>query len=284
MRDWENLRYFLVVARKGTVSGAAKELGVSHSTVLRRIEQFERALGSKLFKKIQRGYELTVAGEHLYDESRHLEMEVDGLLSRAEGHYDAIAGKLRISQPEMGVLNVYPLYSEYQRQHPETTLEIYSTMSALNINQLEVDIALRIADQPPDLLVGRCLGTIKAKIYASKNYLKRLPKNYTANDFDWVIWQMSTDGNARKWFREHIQNPRVVLNAASMPDVVSAVTNDMGVGFLSSHEAQKHKNLVELFDGLVVAEYKLWILTHRDLRNSERVKSFMRFMSEHLQV
>ena len=157
-------------------------------------------------------------------------------------------------------------------------------MNALNINQLEVDIALRVADKPPELLVGRCLGTIKAKLYASKNYLKRLPKNYTPNDFDWVIWKMATEGDARRWFRKTVQNPRIVLNAASMPDVVSAVTNDMGVGFLSSHEAQKHKNLVELCDGMVIAEYKLWILTHRDLRNSERVKSFMRFMSDALKL
>lgn len=282
MRDWENLRYFMAVARNGTVSGAAKELGVSHSTVLRRVEQFEKILDSKLFKRLQRGYELTRAGQQLYTDGQSIESEIDQLMSQAEGHYDVTGGKLRISQPEIGILSIYPLYAEFQRQHPEITLEVHSTMATHNINQQEVDIVLRIADTPPELLVGRCLGEIKARIYASKHYLKRLPKNHTINDYDWISWQMTANGTASEWFKENISDPRIVLHAESMPDVVSAVLSGMGVGFLSSHEARKHKSLVELFDGLTVGEFKLWILTHRDLRNSERVKTFMRFMAEHL--
>ena len=284
MRDWENLRYFLAVARRGTVSAAAKELAVSHSTVLRRIEQFERLLDSKLFKKLQRGYELTAAGEKLYVDAQGIESDVDRVLSHAEGHYDVTQGKLRISQPEAGTLNIYPLYAEFQRLHPDITLEIYSTMAAHNINQQEVDIVLRVAESPPDLLVGRCLGSIKARLYASKQYLQQLPDKHTVNDYDWIIWHMSIDGNAKakQWLDSNVVNPRIALFAESMSDVVSAILNGMGAGFLSSHEARKYPELVELLDGTVVSEYKLWLLTHRDLRNSERVKIFMRFMAENL--
>lgn len=282
MRDWENLRYFLAVARSGTVSGAAKALGVSHSTVLRRVDQFETILDSKLFKKLQRGYELTQAGEKLYANAQGLEADIDELMSQAEGHYDSTAGKLRISQPELGILNVYPLYAAFRKQHPEITLEVHSTMTAHNINQQEVDIVLRLSEDPPDLLVGRCLGDIQARIYCSKDYLAGLPENHTLNDYEWIAWQMAGSGVTTEWFRNNISDPRIVLHSDSMPDVVSAVVNGMGVGFLSSHEARKHPELVELFDGNVVGEFKLWILTHRDLRNSERVKTFMRFMAEHL--
>lgn len=284
MRDWENLRYFLAVARKGTVSGAARELAVSHSTVLRRIEQFEKTLDSKLFKKLQRGYELTAAGENLFTQAQKIEGDVDKVLAQAEGHYDVTQGKLRISQPESGILNVYPLYADFRRQHPDITMEIHSTMSAHNINQQEVDIVLRISDDPPDMLVGRCLGSIKARVYASKQYLKRLPKNATISDYEWIVWHSAANTRSKEWFNQHIANPHVVLYAESMPDVLSAVLNDMGVGFLSSHEAGKHPSLVELLDGQVVAEYTLWILTHRDLRNSERVKTFMRFMADNLNL
>ena len=284
MRDWENLRYFMAVARNGTVSGAAKELVVSHSTVLRRIEQFEKMLDSKLFKRLQRGYALTIAGEKLYNDGKGVEAEVDKLMSQAEGNYDETGGKLRISQPEIGILDVYPLYAAFRRLHPEITLEVHSTMHAHNLNQQEVDIVLRISDNPPDLLVGRCLGEIKARLYASRDYLKRLPKNHTLNDYDWVIWQASIGGASTIWLNENLVTPHIVLYAESMPDVVSAVLNGIGVGFLSSHEARKHKNLVELLDGKVVNDYKLWILTHRDLRNSERVKTFMRFMADNLKL
>lgn len=282
MRDWENLRYFLAVARQGTVSGAARELSVSHSTVLRRIEQFEKILGSKLFKKLQRGYELTAAGEKLFADGQPIGKDIDRVLSQAEGQHDVTQGKLRISQPEIGILNIYPLYADFKRKHPDTTLEIQSTMQTHNVTQQEVDIVFRFAEQPPELLVGRCLGTVKAKAYASKHYLAQLPKNYTADDFDWIKWQMPKGMPSTHWLRDNVQNPRIVFSTPHMPDVVSAIHSGIGVGFMSSHEAAKYKGLVELFDGEIIASYKLWMLTHRDLRNSERVKTFMRFMAEHL--
>ena len=282
MRDWENLRYFLAVARNGTVSGAAKELQVSHSTVLRRVEQFEQALESKLFKKLQRGYELTYAGEQLYTEAQSVEAEIEHALARAEGHHDVTQGKLRISQPQWGIISIYPLYAEFQRMYPDITLEIRSTMEAHNIAQQEVDVVLRFSEDPPDLLVGRCLGTIKPKVYASKEYLKTLPKNHSERDYQWVIWQTNYDDDYRKWLAEAVGEPKIVMYSESMPDVINAISDGMGVGFLSSHEASKYDGLVELFNGESFREHKLWILTHRDLRNSERVKSFMRFIAERL--
>lgn len=282
MRDWENLRYFLAVGRHGTISGVAKEFGVSHSTVIRRIDQFEQSLDSKLFKRLQRGYGLTSAGESLFNNVQNIEPEIDKALSQAEGHHDVTQGKLRISQPEIGILNIYPLYTEFRRQHPDITLEIHSTMVTHNITQQEVDIVLRVSKSPPDLLVGRCLGVIKSRVYASKRYLKRLPKNHNSNDYEWIVWKWTAETTVKHWFDQNALNPNVVLYAESMPDVMSAVSSDMGVAFLSSHEARRHSNLVELFDGEVISERKLWLLTHRDLRNSERVKTFMRFITENL--
>lgn len=284
MRDWENLRYFLSVARQGTVSGAARELGVSHSTVLRRIEQFESVLDTKLFKKLQRGYELSPAGERLFSSGVNIQSDIDRVFAEAEGQHDVAAGKLRISQPETGIINIYPLYAKFALQHPDTVFEVHSTMAAHNLNQQEVDIAFRISDSPPDLLVGRCLGDITVRLYASKNYLKRLQKNHGVNDYDWVMWQMTPARTAQDWLAHNVIDPRIVLHAETMPDVVSAVRNDMGVAFLSSHEARNHPELVTLLGGHVIAQYKLWLLTHRDLRNSERVKTFMRFMADNLQL
>ncbi|WP_317930166.1 LysR family transcriptional regulator [Halioxenophilus sp. WMMB6] len=282
MRDWENLRYFLAVARQGTVLGAANQLGVSHSTVLRRIEQFEKALGSKLFKKLQRGYELTLAGEELYQNAQAIEGNIDHVLALAEGRDDVTEGKLRISQPEIGIINVYPLYAEFRRQHPEITLEVHSTMQADNINQQEVDIVIRISESPPELLAGRCLGKVKGKAYANRKYLDTLPADATPADYDWIVWQMTATANLKYLQSLNIANPKVVMYAGSMPDVVSAIHHGMGAGFLSTQQAQLHKNLVALFDGQTLAEYSIWILTHRDLRNSERVRTFMRFMAENL--
>jgi len=282
MRDWENLRYFLAVARHGTVLGAANSLGVSHSTVLRRIEQFEKATGTRLFKKLQRGYELTPAGEVLFANARDIENNIETVLALAEGSGKAAEHKLRISQPEIGILNIYPLYAEFRRQHPDITLEVHSTMQSHNITQQEVDIVFRISETPPELSVGQCLGKVKAKSYVSQRYLEQLPANSSPADYEWILWQATADLNLKFLASKNITEPKVVMYGASMPDVVSAIHHGMGAGFLSTQQARLHKNLVELFDGKVISEYSIWMLTHRDLRNSTRVKTFMRFMAEHL--
>ncbi len=283
MRDWENLRYFIAVARNGTVSGAARDLNVSHSTVLRRVEQFETSLQARLFKKLQRGYVLTPAGERLFTEARSIENDIDRVMAKAEGNYDVTEGKLRISQPENGILDLYPLYAKFLRQHPEISLQIHSTMEKHNLNQQEVDIALRIAVEPPELLVGRNLGTICSKAYASKQYLKRKGKNVSAQDYDWVLWEMMADSTV-ELISEYSSDPHIILYAQTMPDVLTAIRNDMGAGLLSDHEAEKYPELVPLFDNRIFRTHDLWILTHRELRNSERVTTFMRFMADNLKL
>ncbi len=282
MRDWENLRYFLAVARRGTVMAAAKELKVSHSTVLRRVEQFEHSLGSKLFRKLQRGYELTQAGENLFNDAQTLAQDMDRVLNAAEGNNDATGGVLRISQPEIGILNMYPLYAAFHELHPDITLQVHSTMQPSNVSQQAVDIVFRISEAPPELLMGRCLGKVKAKAYAHKKYLASLPEGHSPADYQWILWQPTAEGNVKLLANESILDPKVVMYGASMPDVVSAIHHRMGAGFLSTQQARLHNNLETLFDGRVFAEYSVWMLTHRDLRNSTRVKTFMRFMAENL--
>lgn len=283
MRDWENLRYFLAVARQGTVSGAARDLSVSHSTVLRRIDQFEQALQTKLFKRLQRGYELTNAGEQLFNNAKLIEGDIDQVMSQAEGHHDVTEGKLRISQPENGIVDLYPLYAAFIRQHPEISLEIHSTMEIHNLNQQEVDVAFRFSDSPPDLLVGRQLGVVQTKLYASKNYLERKAACKSINEYEWVLWQTLTT-SSMNWLKNHVKDPHVVVHAQTMPDVLNAIRHDMGAGFLSSYEADQYPELVALMDGASLGNHTLWILTHRELRHSERVTTFMRFIADHLNL
>jgi len=284
MRDWDNLRYFLAVASHGTVAGAARELQVSHSTVLRRIEQFETHLNSKLFKRLQRGYELSPAGECLYASSKDIQPEIERVFSEAEGRHDVTAGKLRISQPETGIIDLYPLYAKFGQQHPDLFLEIQSTMEAHNLSQMEVDIAIRLSNSPPDLLIGRCLGDITIRAYASKAYLKRHRGRRNSGNHNWLLWRIGNKNKTERWFEDNIVNPQIVLHTDSRTDLVSAACNGMGVAFLSSHEARRQKNLVPLFDGQIISQYKLWVLTHRDLRHSARVKAFMRFMAENISL
>ncbi len=281
MHDWENLRYFLAVARNGTVSAAAQDLCVAHSTVLRRIEQFEETLDAKLFKRLQRGYALTRAGETLYDDARSVENDIERALNQAQGRYDVTEGILRISQPEHGIVNLYPLFAEFLQKHPEISLQVYSTMQQANLNQQEVDIAFRFSDAPPDLLIGRKLGPIKTKCYATTSYLQRKGAQAGLEDFEWIIWHQMTTA-ATQWLERYVTSPRIILHAQTMPDVLNAILNGMGVGFLSSHEAEKHPELVPLLGDKAIGQHILWMLNPRELRSSSRVTTFMQFIADRL--
>lgn len=283
MRDWENLRYFLAVARSGTVSGAAKHLGVSHSTVLRRIEQFEQALDATLFKKLQRGYVLTSAGEKLFADAKLIETDIDQVFTRAEGHHDVAEGKLRISQPENGIIDLHPLYAAFLREHPGISLEIHSTMSTYNLNQQEVDVAFRFTETPPDLLIGRRLAKIKTKVYASRDYLVHKEPNTALNNLEWVLWETLGESTL-EWLNDKVGEPNIVLHSKNMPDILSAIRCGMGAGFLSSNEAEKYPELVPLLGGKSIRTHDFWMLTHRDLRNSERVTTFMRYIADNLSL
>lgn len=282
MGNWDNLRFYLAVANTGTASAAAKQLNVSHATVLRRIEQIEKELGSRLFKKLQSGYELTQTGEQLLDETRNIENAITELERKFRDKDQQLEGQLCISQPENEVLDLYPLYAEFNRLHPEIRLQIVPSDQQQNLQQYfnrdEIDVAIRFIDSPPDLLVGRCLGSVKFGAYCSPDYLKKFDAQPELIDCDWILWRQGQ----MQWLYSQFKTPKVVMQTTSVSDVISAIRAGMGVGWLSRLAAQHYPELLEIPTTRHKGSYKLWLLTHRELRNSARVTTFMRFMATSL--
>lgn len=155
-------------------------------------------------------------------------------------------------------------------------------MDMHNLNRHEVDVAIRITENPPDLLVGRCLGRIGYSAYASAEYLQRFDEPYTLSDFDWVVWQKGDAGGASDWLAKSVVNPRIVLYTSSMSDIISAARVGMGVGLISHHIARLYPDLIEIPNTQGDDRFAVWLLTHRDLRNTARIKTFMQFMSDAL--
>jgi len=279
-RNWENLRYYLAVARQGTATAAARSLGVSNATVLRRIEQIESELGTRLFKKLQTGYELTPAGENLLDSASALERNINDIVMRFQGRDAELEGRLRISQPESDTLNLYPLYAEFSRRYPQITLEVQSSNRVVNLNRQEVDVAFRVIDSPPELLVGRCIGSVHFMMYSSYDYLSQFDNIDDLSQFDWVLWDKSEGGLQTRWLNKYVKGARIVLHASGQTDVLSAMRAGMGVGFISQQIAIHYPDLQLIPHPRSIATFKVWMLTHRDLRDNARVRVFMRFMAE----
>ena len=278
MENWENLRFYLAVARNGTVLGASRELGVSHATVLRRIDQLEGEIGQKLFNRLQSGYVLTEQGHLIREMAQRVEQNVNQLTSSLNGANDG-AGVLRVAKPESDPLNLFPLFAQFCEAYPNITLELHSSDSFSNLNQLEVDVAIRVTETPSELLVGRELGVVTYRLYGDREYLQRFaPRDF--GNYAWVLWQGIKQNLQLEWLEEQSITPRVALYTSRWLDMVQAINAGTGVGFLPVHTARLHPNLVEIPIDIVQPRFPVWILMHRDLRSTERVQKFVRFISD----
>jgi DNA-binding transcriptional LysR family regulator len=145
MIDWDDVRYFLAVARGGSVRAAAERLGVKHSTVLRRIAQLEERLGAHMFEKLPSGYRLTDAGEEVLEFADQMEASSNQLETRVFGRDQSVRGLLRVTlAPTLATHLLMPDFADFARLHPEVEMEILSSDEPVNLTNREADVAIRV--------------------------------------------------------------------------------------------------------------------------------------------
>lgn len=188
--NWDNLRFFNALARHTTLSQAARELGVSHSTVQRRVSAFEKELQVQLFNHAASGYKLTPAGEVLYRETTTIQRTLLGLSSRITDTADAIQGNLSITTSDtIGHFIVPELIKNLQGLYPNISFTVCVDNRLSNIQELETDIAIRSGSKPGADLIGRQVGTLRFAVCASSDYMQThaLKKNTGAKTARHVI-------------------------------------------------------------------------------------------------
>src|SRR3954447_10180532 len=145
MIDWDDVRYFLAVARGGSVRAAAERLGVNHSTVLRRIAQLEERLGAHLFERLPSGYRLTATGEEVLEFASQMEASSHLLETRIFGRDQSARGLLRVTLPPFLATHLLmPDLADFARLHPDIEMEISSTGEVANLTNRDADVAIRI--------------------------------------------------------------------------------------------------------------------------------------------
>lgn len=285
MKDWNQLKYFIAIAEEGSALHAAKKLSMSHATVLRHIDKYEKSIDTVLFHRLQKGYELTEEGKALLPKAKHIQQEVIAF-TKSINSSDEMAGDIVITQPEDNVLNLYPIYAKFMQAYPDVRLHINATTDVANLNQQEADIAIRFTYQPHDLLSGYQLGTLSYNAYASQSYLSQQTSN-KLDDLHWLVWQQlgtSIEQSPQyKWLHKHLDAPNIVMQANNVSDIISAMRAGMGVGFLSQDISHQHPDLQVLPNSLIKSSYPLWVLTHRHLRKVNRINTLMKFIHQHFQ-
>lgn len=282
--DWDDLRHVLAVARRGTLSAAARDLGVNHSTVYRRIRAIEGRLGVRLFERHRDGYTPTAAGEEAMALAERVEGEVDGLSRRLAGRDTRPAGTVRVTTTDTlmsGVLG--PLVRGFRAAHPEIDLEIGAENRVLSLSRRDADIAVRPGTAPPDTLVGRRVARIATAIYGAAGYLESAPP---AGDLAAHAWIAPDDSlghlGAARWLRSTLPAVRPALRANSLLAMTSAAEAGVGLALLPCFLGDASPALRRLGPPLDALATDLWLLTHRDLREVARIRAFMEFADREL--
>lgn len=276
--DWEDIKTFKEVATHKTVRSAARILGVHHSTVSRRVENLEKAVGARLFDRSPDGYGLTTAGEVMLEAAQRFNDELLFSHRQISGMDDLLTGTLTVTMAEPLAVNVFaPRLSEFTEAHPGLELEIITSMDFLDVSRREADIAIRMDNNPPETLVGKRLFPYCETVYATANYLAARNLKAKPESGRWLRWNKSD-----KTYPDWAQDTEFAGVPAwgYFPDINlqrAAVRNGLGLTILPCLLGDSDPLLVRASKQPPKPARDIWILTHSDLRRTTRIKAFMAF-------
>lgn len=280
---WDDLRYALAVAEGGSVAAAARRLGVNHTTVLRRIQAFEKTHGIRLFDRLPTGYALTAAGEQLAAAAR----QIDDTVSTLERHITRqdvkLEGVIRMTTTDTFMTSILPRHlASFRLAHPRITIELALTNTRLNLTKRDADIAVRPAKMPPSPLVGHRVSTVGFAIYAADSYLVNRP-NGRLEEYTWLAGdEVLANSPVAAWMHKNVPEAKVAFRADSFVALCKAAEAGIGVAALPCCLADRVTTLKRLRGPVDELSTGLWLLTHRDLAGAARIRAFMDHMKDAL--
>ena len=277
--DWSNLAYFLAVAKTGSLSSAAKELQVNHSTVARRLEKLEADLSIRLFKRHNKGYQLTEHGLALEQEAVKVEEQVERIHRVFNEEQTSLSGTLTVSKPMNGGINLAPIVTSFHKQYPNIDLHLISSSNP-DLSLHEADVAIALTNNPPEDLVAKKLGKLPVYIYGSQSYL-RGPNHVDIKNLDWVIWVDDTKRlNMEEEIKKKIKSPKIVIRTNSYNEAYDYMSSGMGVSLISPFGLPNDHNLQAFKPDEYNFDINAWLLFHPDMRTNAKVTVFKEFFLE----
>jgi DNA-binding transcriptional LysR family regulator len=276
--SWDDQRIFLTVLETGSLSSAARRLGLSHPTVRARIESLERALGTVLFTRSVNGLTPTDTAETLRDAARTMAMASELFVRQASAPQGTIAGTVRISVPEMMGVEVIPaMVRTLREKHPALRVELSLSNTPADVLAHEVDLAVRTVAPKQKALVARKVASIPLGLFASPDYVARrgLPESVEDLEHHDLIGPERNPADLAfvTSLGPHFNPNRFVLRTDSHPSQVAAAR--AGVGIAVCHVPLGHADprLVRVVPEFVLYVLETWIVTHENLSRVPRVKA-----------
>lgn len=275
MEDLNDLRLVALIAETGSLSGAAKRLGVNHATVFRRITQLEARLAVRLFERRVGRYHATPAGEALAQAGAQLEDTANQALLRVAGQDLRPSGHVRISTTDsLAQALLQPMLAQCRAQYPQITLTLAIENAAVSFSRRDADIAVRPTDRPPEHLIGKRVAPLPFAVYGAKRYLRlKTIRARALAEQDWIALDESHSGHRTlRWLEGIKPLAEVGLRCNSFGSVRQACAEGMGLAVLPCFLGDATATLERVGEPLPACASELWLLTHPDLRETTRVK------------
>jgi DNA-binding transcriptional LysR family regulator len=281
--DWSDLQFILAVAHARSLAGAARELGVNHSTVLRRINAFEQANAVRLFDRQRHGYSLTTEGQQMLIAAQSVENIVNSLERRIAGQDLRLEGTIRVTTTDSFLFElVNPHLMAFKRQYPDIVINVTVTNQLLNLTQRAADVAIRPGSNVPSPLVGEKIADLGFALYASPSYWSE--NNHQDYDrHDWIgLDDLLSESRPGRWMKKHVSNERIVFTADTFVALRLAAESGAGMAILPCFLGDRSDHLVRTTPPIETCKNGAWVLTHKDLINTTRIKVFADYMVEAL--
>ncbi|MEM6927226.1 MAG: LysR family transcriptional regulator [Myxococcota bacterium] len=276
MLDWDDLRHVLAVHREGSLTLAARTLGVTRTTVGRRIRSAEAQLGVRLFDRTPEGLVATSAGDDLAETAIEVEEAILASEGRVLGQDVALHGPLRVSTLDFVYEGYAEIFASFVERFPRIELQVTTTDVYVSLLRREADVALRLGNAPAEHLVGRRVTRIPFDVYAARSLVTSLGEDAELSDYPWLQWtDPDQAGWLDAWLADHAPGARAVMRVGSFDVLYRSVRSGIGVHFLPCVLGDVHDDLVCLDAPLQDETRDLWLLTQPDLRRNRRVRAFM---------
>lgn len=285
--DWNDLRAFLAIARNGSAMGAAKALGVNQTTVVRRLEALEQALGMKLVDRDQGGSRVTEVGRSVLADAEQVEAAAEKLARSVALHHRGVTGSVRVTCSEMVAnLLVAPALVEFRKAYPDITVELVITDAMLDLKTGEADVAIRggfaLADSD---LIARKVSDDDFGLYCSVSYAQAhgLPASLDAlKDHALIVGEgVMIHMPGMDWMMRHASGAEVACRSSTMTNLIASIQAGLGIGPAPCLVADADPGLVQVHGAIEEARAATWVLTRRELKDTPRVRAFIDFIIPH---
>jgi len=283
--DWNHIRAFMATAETGSLSAAARQLGLTQPTLSRQVAALEAELGVLLFERLGRTLALTEAGHELRAHSRRMGAAADALTLAATGQAQSIEGTVRITASDVMSAHVLPpVLRQLRQQAPKLTIDVVAANDIRDLMRREADIAIRhVRPQQPEL-IARLVQEATAHFYAASSYLERRgrpasPADLASHDFvgfadvDRSIEFMAPLGI-------HLTPENFRIKSTSGLASWELVKQGFGICPMADDVAAATPGIERLLPGMEAITFPVWLTTHRELHTSRRIRLVFDLLAE----